>query len=169
MYPLGFRLVQWRQAMSSNPVPHPESYFQQDHTKVKDRGAGLGKSPFCHRSSSLDGNLPRPMGFSSVHTPMVWDLWGGKCLRIWKLLKDGWMSGIQGCLEKQPAHHESQSEDKKTWSAKKGVITTKWGLKRTMAFPRGASWNAEWSIHSLKNALGGSCCLYYSVHVWWVK
>lgn len=29
------------------------------------------------------------------------------------------MSGIQGCLEKQPAHHESQSEDKKTWSAKK--------------------------------------------------
>lgn len=65
--------------------------------------------------------ISRPMGFSSVHTPMVWDLWGAKCLQTWKLLKDGWMSGIQGCLEKRPEHQESQSEDKKTWSAKRGI------------------------------------------------
>lgn len=48
-------------------------------------------------------------------------LWEGKCLQTWKLLKDGWMNGIQGCLEKQPGHHESQSEDKTTWSAKRGI------------------------------------------------
>lgn len=29
------------------------------------------------------------------------------------------MSGIQGCLEKQSLHHESQSEDKTTWRAQK--------------------------------------------------
>lgn len=57
-WPLGVWQVQQRQAMSWNPIPHPKSYFQQDHTKVKDRGTGLSKSLFCHRSSGLDGNLP---------------------------------------------------------------------------------------------------------------
>lgn len=175
--PLSFSKVQWRQVMSPNSIPHlksqTKSHFHQDHTKVEDRGTGLSKSLFCRRSSTLDGNLPVP--WDSPHFTPPWceiceRVKKESCLQTWQLLKDGWMSGIQGCLEKRPAHHESQSKDKKTWRAKKRNITA--------SEVRNTQWHSREGPHETLNGLFihfkkthwvVAWASINSVHIWQLK
>lgn len=61
------------------PKPCPKSDFRRAHTEVEDRGTGLSKSPFCHRSWRLDGNLSVPWDSPQFTPP-----WCEMCERVKK-------------------------------------------------------------------------------------
>lgn len=158
---------------SSNLIPCSKSYFRQTHRKVKDRAIGLGKSLFCEKISRFDGNLPLPRDSLQPTPPReICDRVKRSAYRHSRSWGTGEWVEFKDALKSSLYIMRVNQKIRRRGERKKRDITATWGSKCTMAFLRGASWNAEWSIHSfffLKThwVVAGACV--NSAHIWQLK
>lgn len=124
-------------AVSSNPITRPKSYFRQDHRKVEDRGTGLSKSFFCHRSSWLDGNLPVPRDSPQFTPPWCEICEGVKKKRSAYRHGSSWRMGewveFKDAL-KSDLHIMRVNQKIRRHGERKEGYNCKWGWKCTMAW-----------------------------------